>query len=189
MKLFKTLALLLISSVMYSQEPCPVEGAGKNDKDKAANKLKNREVVANKTINTKVTLQAVLVKGEDSQRFNQNDYVVINGYCVEVKQGGQESCNCESKIDSLQDNHIYIGLTPNAKKEDCMIVEITPRFKKLNPGFNLKTFVGKKINIYGYLFYDAEHKGNAKNTCKVCTNVWRASVVEVHPVVKIELAK
>lgn len=174
--------------MLYSQ-PCPVEGAGKNDKDKAANKYKNREIVAGKVINTKVTLQAVLVPGEDSKRFNPDDYVMITGYCVEVKQGGQESCNCESKIDSLQDNHIYIGLTPTAKKEDCMIVEITPRFKKLNKGFNLKSFVGKKINVYGYIFYDAEHKGNAKNTCNVCTNTWRASCNEVHPVVKIELAK
>jgi hypothetical protein len=100
-----------------------------------------------------------------------------------------ESCNCGSIADSLQDIHIYIGTTPGAKKEDCIIVEVTPQFKKLNPNFNAKEFVGKKVNIYGYLFYDKEHRGNAKNTCMICTNVWRRTVWEVHPVVKIELAK
>lgn len=180
---------LFISIGLFSQTPCPVDGHGRNEKEKVSNKYKNREITPSKVINTKVTLQSILSPGEDSKRFNQNDYVMITGYCVEVRRGGQESCNCESSVDSLQDNHIYIGLTPNAKKEECMIVEITPRFKKLNPNFNLNSFVGKKINVYGYIFYDAEHKGNARNTCKKCTNIWRATCNEIHPVVKIELSK
>jgi hypothetical protein len=182
-----TIALFLTMSI-YSQSPCPVEGKGKNDKDIAANKLKNRDIET-KVINTKVTLQSILTPGEDSKRFNQNDFVMITGYCVFIERGGKESCNCGSSIDTLQDNHIYIGLTPNAKKEDCMIVEITPRFKRLNKGFDLKQFAGKKINVYGYIFYDAEHKGNAKNTCDKCTNTWRYTCNEIHPVVKIELSK
>jgi hypothetical protein len=35
------------------------------------------------------------------------------------------------------------------------------------------------------MFFDEEHKGSAKNTCKTCEHVWRKTCWEIHPVTKI----
>ena len=182
----KLLTLLLLStSLLHAQ--CPVEGSATNDKDKIANRLKNRNITTKKI--DSINLQQVLAPGRDSARFSNTSYSMIEGYVVEIKDGGKESCNCGAEADSLIDVHIYIGLTPTAAKEDCMIIEVTPKFKKLYPTLNLKKLKGKKVKIYGYMFYDEEHKGNAKNTCMKCTKVWRRTCWEIHPVVKIKEIK
>lgn len=178
------IVLTILNISMFSQ--CPVEGGAKNAKDAQANKYKNREITSTE-IDTSVTLDKMLAYGEDSKRFNQNSFIKIIGYLVEVKQGGKESCNCGTEIDSLQDIHIYIGKTPTSLKSECLIVEITPRFKHLNKNTNLKPLKGKLVNVYGWLFFDDEHHGNARNTCKVCTNVWRVTSWEIHPITRIEL--
>ena len=175
------LLLGLILVALCSKGQCPVEGNPASD----ANRYKNRPIVMG-TIDTTVTLSAMLQKGNDATRFSQNSFVKITGYLVEVKPGGVEACNCKSKDKDTNDIHIYIGLTSDAKKTECVIVEITPRFKWINKGFDVKQFVGKQVNVYGYLFYDQEHFMNAVNTCGKCTNNWRATVWEVHPVFKIE---
>ena len=188
--------ILLIFAITFSVtvfaqtvKPCPVEGTAKTDKDKIANRYKNRDIENADEIDTTITLIKMLAPGEDSKRFNPDSFVKITGYIVEVKPGGIESCNCLSTDDQLQDKHIYVGLTPNAAKSNCIIVEVTPKWKKLNPNFNFKLFIGKKVNIYGYIFFDAEHKGNARNTCDHCANIWRATCNEIHPVTEIELIK
>ena len=186
MKKITTLLLLCVSTLLYSQtKPCSIYGSAKNHSDSIANSQKNRTIKIKKVKN-KISLNDLL---NDSGVLSPDSFVCITGYVVEIKKGGTESCNCGATDDSLQDIHLYIGPTPNTQKEECIIVEITPRFKKLNPKFDIKQFTGNKVNVYGYLFYDKEHRGNAKNTCVICTNVWRRTVWEIHPVVKIELTK
>lgn len=166
---------------------CPIEGSAKNKKDAIANKLKNREIIK-KNLTDSISLTMILIgNGDDSQKFSDTSFIKITGYLVEVKPGGKESCNCEASDDASTDTHIYIGLSPNAEKSECMIVEVTPRFKALHKGLNLHLMKGKEVYVSGYLFYDAEHKGNAVNTCKTCTNTWRKTCWEIHPVVDIEL--
>lgn len=177
---------LLLFMCLSTHAQCPTEGKAKNAKEAQANRYKNREIIQG-IVDTSVTLEKILAPGNDLNRFSPNSFVKITGYLVEVKPGGVESCNCKSKDKDTNDIHIYIGQTPNAPKTSCVIVEITPRFKWINKGFDVKQFVGKKVNVYGYLFYDEEHFMNAVNTCGKCTNNWRATVWEVHPVVKIEL--
>src|ERR1035437_4046227 len=155
------LMTLLLTGCVFAQ--CPKEGKGKNDKERIANTYKNREIDSSK-VDTTVTLTKMLASGEDSKRFSDSSYVRITGYVVEIKAGGKESCNCESTEDSLTDVHVYIGLTPNSPKTECIIVEITPRYKKLHPELVIRTLRGKLLEIYGYLFYDEEHKGNSANT-------------------------
>ena len=185
MKINSILGLILISNLCIAQ--CPIQGNAKNNKEATANKLKNRDIIL-KTNDT-IKIEDILKDGSDFTRFSNGSYTKITGYVVEVKQGGVESCNCESIIDSLQDTHIYISLSPNAEKKDCIIVEITPRFKRLNKGTNAFLLKGKLVSIYGYLFFDEEHKQSAVNTCKTCTTVWRKTCWEIHPVCKIELIK
>lgn len=180
-----TLIILFLIFSIYSFSQCPLEGNGKNTKEKHANFLKNRSI--KEKCGAKIlNIDSLLIVGQDSSRFQDSSYVSIVGYFIEYKPGRSESCNCNSPLDVFHDVHIYIGKTPDSKKEDCVICEATPPFK-IKFKLDWKNFIGKKVMIEGYLFYDVEHKGNAKNTCKICTNVWRATVWEIHPITCIEL--
>ena len=181
--------MLLSVGFISLGQVCPPEGTGKNAKEKHANTLKNRSVIVNKArIPMTLSLDSVLVIGQDSARFRDSNYVVMDGFVVEFKSGESESCNCNSVEEKNHDIHIYVGKTPDAKKENCMICEITPPYKNsVHP--DVKSMVGQRVVVEGFLFYDAEHKGNAKNTCKRCTNTWRATVWEIHPVTLLEVVK
>jgi hypothetical protein len=184
MKQFLIFILFLISELLSAQ--CPTSGNAKTEKERHFNRLKNREIVV-KRGSTKITIDSILKDGNDTSRFKSSDYVSVYGYVVEVKDGDAESCNCNSDKDSDHDVHIYIGKTVTAKKEECLVVEITPAFKKANPNFNYKELAGKKVKVKGFLFFDYEHSGNARNTCKKCTNVWRKTAFEIHPVCSISI--
>lgn len=185
----KALIILLFSAISFfavAQQPCPDIGSATTVKKQLANQLKNREIIS-QPVNPYITLSQLLMGGEDSRRFTENDFVSLTGYLVEVREGGVESCNCAAEVDSLQDIHLYIGTTPHALKSECVIAEVTPKWKRLNRHVDIKDMKGKIVVVSGFLFFDAEHKGNAVNTCKKCTRVWRKTCWEVHPIVKIEV--
>ena len=179
MKKLFVLLTILISIVAIAQTPCPIEGVGKTAK--AHNNLKNRDTILGH-IDTRIKLNHILNYGEDSKRFSQDSTIVVYGYCVEY-------CNWGSIADSLHDIHLYIGTTTITPKSECMVVVITPTFRALNKGFNVNDYVGHIVKVYGPLFYDKEHKENAKNTCIKCSNVWRKTCWEIHPVVQIDFIK
>ena len=53
----------------------------------------------------------------------------------------------------------------------------------------LKTkFKHKWIRVRGWFLFDVEHLGNADHTKSGGTNIWRATVWEVHPIASIEAA-
>ena len=112
--------------------------------------------------------------------------VYVDGYILEVQDGGSESCNCHSK--DFKDTHIYLVQTINeADKSNAIIVEATPRFRTvLGSTSDLKKYIGKHVRIYGYLFRDDEHKANS-TVDEGNGNHWRHSVWEIHPITKIEL--
>ena len=112
--------------------------------------------------------------------------VYVDGYILEVQDGGSESCNCHSK--DFKDTHIYLVQTANeTDKGNAIIVEATPRFRELlGTTAQLKKYVGKHVRIYGYLFRDDEHKANS-TVDEGNGNHWRHTVWEVHPITKIEI--
>lgn len=177
---------LVLSFGVAAQVPCPPQGDAKTEKKQRANVLKNRSIALS-PVDTAVSLVKLLAPGEDSRRFSSSSYVRLTGYLVELKGGGKESCNCATEIEVQQDIHIYIGQTPHAEKIQCMIAEVTPEWKRLHKATDLKSMTGKQVTVEGYLFYDEEHKGNAVNTCKKCTRLWRKTCWEIHPVCKIYL--
>lgn len=74
--------------------------------------------------------------------------------------------------------------TIRASKGRSTITEITPRWRNVNPNWNLKT-IGKlikqkaKFRITGWLMLDPEHPEHIGKT--------RASLWEIHPITKIEV--
>ena len=116
---------------------------------------------------------------------------LTDGYLVRQDEQGKERCNCNLATVREKDGdiHMYIGLVPDAAIKNCMVVEITPEWKKQNPEYDIKSMVGKKIKLKGFLLFDYMHKGNATNTCESCSNTWRKTCWELHPVTDIALAR
>ena len=112
--------------------------------------------------------------------------VYLEGYVLEIQDGGKESCNCHSK--DFKDTHIYIVKTADeTNKGNALIVEATPRFRAtLGTTADLRKYIGKHVRIYGYLFRDDEHWPNS-TIDNGTGNLWRHSVWEIHPICKIEL--
>jgi hypothetical protein len=176
--------MLMIAFNINAQ--CPVKGDKDNLKFQHLDSLKNR-IDSSKVISN-ITLDDVLKTGDDTKRFNVKQYVKLIGYVIMVKDGGSETCNCHSKDKKDLDIHIEIALNSTDDAKHAMIVEINRYVKILNPKYNtkdLKSLIGKKVKVEGWLFFDSEHKQNAINTSPNGTNIWRATCWEIHPVINI----
>lgn len=178
--------LSLASLQAFSQNPCPVKGDSKSPKLQHLDTLKNRTKPG--IIDRTVTLEKILAPGNDLSRFKTSQYVQVTGYVILVKPGGSETCNCHSKDADDLDIHIEIAEKPTDNAKDAMIVEIN-RFTKLqHPEWtvaSLKKLIGKKVTVEGWIFSDEEHKQNAVNSNPSGTDLWRRTITEIHPVLKI----
>ena len=175
----KILLLLLVTSTCFSQNVfhgCPLTG----DRSISADTLKNRWIIP--ASYNKMQLSYLLNLKNNS--FNSTAPVEIEGYILEVKDGGLESTNCHSSV--YKDTHIYVVNNPNEKsKANAMVVEVTPRLREKMIDWTtkgLKSFVGKYVVIDGYLFCDSEHKQNSKADSPKGGNIWRSTCYEIHPV-------
>ncbi len=184
---FIYLFVLLIAS-LFSYAQCPPQGSEPADsKIGRINIMKNRSVTPSGR-HTPLTMQLSEIlgdfTGQDSSRFHNGTYATTTGYITSYEEKGPESCNCDegSKSAHTGDVHIYIGLSPDAPKRECMIVEITPAYKLLHPDYGDKLIKGNQVKVTGFLLYDFEHKGNSANTCTSCKLVWRKTCWELHPV-------
>jgi hypothetical protein len=170
--------------------PCPPEGDGKTAMEKAGNPFKNRATAPTK-INKAITLEAMVKPGDDTKRFSNDDAASVTGYVAVVKPGGLESCECHDP--NLLDTHIALVTDPKyyADGTKHVIVEVTWHFRKaIGSTTDLKVkFFHKRVTITGPMFADKIHAPNATNTNPSGKNNWRATIWEVHPIVKIELAK
>ena len=187
MKRLLFLLFLLISTVGYSQNTCPVTGDNKGNTPAAqhhqlVDSYKNRSNIPTHFTQINFDDMANLTV---TNNMSWDSAVYIDAYILDIKDGGQESCNCHSTI--YKDTHIYIVKTANEKDpSNAIIVEATPRFRNtLGTTQDLKNYIGKHVRIYGYLFRDDEHKANS-TIDNGAGNHWRHSVWELHPIIKIQ---
>lgn len=173
--------------------PCGLDGDAPPHSPKAAdNRLKNRySMPGDANYDRTVNLQKMIASV--AEELDTDKAAQIDGYIVEIKDGGKESCNCETDVQNFKDTHIYIGPAANSPKNKCVIVEVTPRLRQImastedwsTPALNAK-YTGKHVRISGWLFYDAEHE-NASENIKSRPHNWRATCWEVHPVTGIQI--
>ncbi len=185
------LIVLLVSGNIAIAQPCPKWGDATTPEKKQLNIFKNASVrvSASRTpedlpLNKLITSR----KRKDKGLFMDGAYVITEGWLVSFEEEGPESCNCQkaTKKKKNGDVHMYVGLKKNAAKKDCIVVEITPEFKKKNPDYATLLEENTKIRITGFLLYDFLHENAATNSCSACTNVWRRTCWEIHPVTEIE---
>ncbi len=193
---------LLLASLLafsaFAQKPmfhnCPPEGTWKTEEDKALNTLKNRWQAPTQV--KKVELSAVVAPvnkardgADDSGRFQNTQGATIEGFIVAVKFEGAEGCNCESTAPTERDFHIWFGLTPDAPKRECMIVEIAPRWREAmrwTPD-EIKGWKGHRVRVTGWFFFDPRHASMAVNSTPGAKVLARATCWELHPVTALEV--
>ncbi len=204
MKINKFLIVLFCLINVMSFAQCPRKGDSSKLKLQAIDTLKNRTKSA--LVITPIYIDSVMKSGDDTKRFNSNQYVSIIAYVYDVKSGGLETCNCHgfgdvehkdtlTRAEQKQVMDIHIEIVENlndAGPTKRMIVEIN-RFTIANNkamSYDLiHSLKGKKVIITGWLFFDEEHKQNAFNTSPNGTNLWRCTDWEIHPVLFIQELK
>ena len=189
---FFLLPVLSFLFVFVSAQPCPKSGSAKTAKQKQLNIAKNKSVsVSSSKTPVFIPLDSMITtaKQDDVNWFIVGDYIVTEGFLINAIEEGPESCNCSGADANLKngDVHMYLGLTKNAKPKNCMIIEITPAFKKKHPDYEKWLTPGKKIRVTGYLLYDFIHRKDALMTCTNCGKTWRNNCWEIHPITNIKL--
>lgn len=180
-----------IGYCLLAQGPCPNYGSATKPKEKKLNIAKNRSVTVSSSkkadyipLNELITTR----RKEDSALYTNGMYVYTEGFLISFEEEGPESCNCNmaNKKAKNGDVHMYLGLVNNAPKKNCIVVELTPAYKKKHPDYATQLIKGQKVRIFGYMLYDYLHRGQSFNTCKSCNGVWRKTCWEIHPVTAIE---
>lgn len=177
---------------------CPVVGSGG---DPALNSAKNRSALpaqspAPFTVAQMDQLPTVpssegrtrsgwTASDQNAIQSQEQQPVVLTVYLVRAIPEGPETCNCESPSANDHDVHVYVGDDPDATSENAAIVEVTPRWRAVNPSWsaqNLQALAdsGTQVRITGWLMYDQEH-------WDMIAKHERATLWEVHPVTDIQV--
>ena len=112
---------------------------------------------------------------------NEGAPVQVEGYLVDVRRMGPESCNCHS-VDDV-DFHIWLVDDPNKGREQSVVIETSPRVRSVHPAWTLAKLrdivSGKRrVRISGWVMMDPEHPDQVGKT--------RGTIWEIHPVMQIE---
>lgn len=182
------LLMFAVISVANSYSQCSKTGDSQKTKLQVLDTLKNRNYVSN-VVNTNITLDKILIAGDDVQRYKSTDYASFKAYVYDVKHGGSETRNCHSKNQADMDIHVELVLDLNsAGKTGRMIVEVNRYTQAQYPEMsykNIHKLIGKYVQVDGWMFFDEEHKQNAYNTNPKGTTIWRATCWEIHPLMNI----
>ena len=176
---------------------CPDEGNAIPEHIRELNILKNRtQIPLENNFDQTISLQKMLEEGNDINRWSNQKAARIKAYVYDIKPGGVETCNCKSKEANQKDAHIELLLDPNnSSKNKRVVAEITPRIREIMnlKGVNWSTrslrdnYLGRFVEIEGWLLFDFEHKNAAENTNPGRPKNWRATAWEIHPITSIKL--
>lgn len=161
---------------------CPVKGDNSRTSIQALDLLKNRTADPQETLDLSFDQMAGAKVGD----FTASESGTLHGYLVSAKISGPESCECHLTDPAAEDYHLYIGQTPNAPKNQCIICEVTGR-KRVVDFSAVQSMVGKKVAITGWTFNDTEHRANSQADNPKGGNNWRASCKEIHPVTAMKV--
>ena len=176
---------------------CPLEGDAVQAFRQAANRLKNRNTAPTSAqIDPAVTLAAMVVPGDDTNRWQPTQGASIVGFVIDVKPGGKETVNCGEDTALYRDTHIELLLQSNqTAKKRRVVVEVTPKWREFitaqgtdwSPATLQTTLEGKWVRFTGWMFFDIEHDDEAENTTPGRAENWRATAWEIHPVTAIKV--
>jgi uncharacterized protein YgiM (DUF1202 family) len=174
--------------VIGGHEVCAAVGNPPDDKMTSLNSQKNRTDVPD--ANAYIPIDWDVLKGLPSNSPDdlQGAPVMVTGFLshrIKVENGSPgESTNCNLLNDDEVDWHIYLTKAASQPISKAVIVETTPRTRPLHHWDKtvLDDLVDtdQQVRISGWLMYDFQHSGEIGTS--------RATVWEVHPITRIEVA-
>lgn len=199
----RTKRLLLVGFVVVGffvawlvlERNCPSVGIALTVRARNLHRLKNRTAFPQATdFDSRVTLDELLVRGDDSNRWSNERAARIQGYVIDVAYAGAEATNCFSPC--RRDIHIVVANRRDAPKTEQVIVEVTPTLREWATGRGidwseqtLQELVGYWCEFEGWLYFDVGHAEEAENTAANRAGNWRGTAWEIHPVTKITIIR
>ena len=189
-------ALAAAVSALLPVGVCPAGGAAITPGKREFMRLKNRDAAPSPgDFDVNVSLEALLRPGEDRGRWSESRAGRIEGYVVEVVEGGMEAANCFSYRE--RDLHIHVAARPDAPRREWLVTEVTPRTRRQasergqdwSADALRKELVGRRCRFEGWLLFDREHADESENTAPGSRGNWRGTAWELHPVTSIEVLK
>ena len=175
---------------------CPDAGIGLTRRARHLHYLKNRTRLPEAAdFDPGVTLDALLQRGDDSDRWLNERAARIQGQVLDVAYSRMEATNCYNPC--RRDIHIVIANRNDAPKNEQVVVEVTPNLDdwatQQGHDWSEKTLqarlVGHWCEFEGWLYFDVGHAEEAENTAPGNAENWRATAWEIHPVTKITVIR
>ena len=175
---------------------CPSVGIALTSRARNLHRLKNRTALPQAAdFDSRVTLEAILQRGDDTNRWSNDRAARIQGYVIDVEHARPEATNCFSPC--RRDIHIVISTRKDAPKTEQVIVEVTPNLRDWATAQGVdwseqtlqRQLVGHWCEFEGWLYFDLGHAAEAENTTPNRAANWRATAWEIHPVTKITVVR
>ncbi|HEU4834937.1 MAG TPA: hypothetical protein VFS90_11000 [Pyrinomonadaceae bacterium] len=185
---FATLVLLWLILALN----CPSAGIALTTRARNLHHLKNRTSFPQPTdIDSRVTLDALLQPGNDTNRWSTTRAARIQGEVIDVAYAGAEATNCFNPC--RRDVHILVAPRKGAAKKEHVVVEVTPNLYNWAEGQGIdwseealqKQLVGHWCEFEGWLYFDVGHAEESENISPGEPDNWRATAWEIHPVTRI----
>lgn len=175
---------------------CPSAGIALTSRAASLHRLKNRTAFPQAAdFDLRVTLDALLQPGDDSNRWSNERAVRVQGQVIDVAFARPEATNCFNPCE--RDIHILIASHQGAGKNEHIVVEITPRLRAwaATQGIDWSEatlqaqLVGHWCEFEGWLYLDVGHTEESENINPGNPENWRATAWEIHPITKITVVR
>jgi hypothetical protein len=175
---------------------CPSAGIALTGRARELHRLKNRTALPQAAdFDPRVTLDALLQRGDDRNRWSTNRAARVQGLVIDVAYAGTEATNCFNPC--RRDIHIVISTRAYAPKIEHVIVEVTPKIRDWAAARGIdwsektlqQQLVGRWCEFEGWLYFDVGHDEESENVAPGNPENWRGTAWEVHPITKITVLR
>lgn len=188
-------AFVLVSWLILALN-CPSAGIGITGRTRQLHRLKNRTAIPQTAdFDERVTLDALLQRGDDSSRWSTERAARVQGLVVDVAHAGTEAANCFNPC--RRDIHILIANRKEAPKSEQVVLEVTPKLRDWAAAQGIDwseqtlkaQLIGRWCEFEGWLYFDAGHAEESENIAPGNPENWRGTAWEVHPITKITVIR
>jgi hypothetical protein len=175
---------------------CPSAGIGITGRAWEQHRLKNRSALPQVAdFDSRVTLDALLQRGNDKDRWSADRAGRVQGLVVDVAYSGVEAANCWNPC--RRDIHILIANRKDAPKTEQVVLEVTPKLRDWAAAQGIdwseKTLqselVGHWCEFEGWLYFDVGHDEESENIAPGNSENWRGTAWEIHPITRIRVVQ
>ena len=188
--------VVLTATWLMLASNCPNAGVALTRRARHLHELKNRTMFPNVSdFDSRVTLDALLQTGDDSNRWSTNRAAKIQVEVVDVAYARPEATNCFNPC--RRDIHILVAKRKDVQKKEQVVLEVTPNLRdwasKQAIDWSEQTLksqlIGHWCEFEGWLYFDVDHAKESENTFPNKANNWRATAWEIHPVTSIRVIR